>query len=259
MRHFPAEFADLLTRRGAALLAGRHPAAGALADPRCRFLALGGLVDARQATAAAGLLDRLLLPHLRPMVQPIPPETIWEETRNYAERLPKTMRQWTAHLDNPRSAGFRAATEAGLIAMLRSDSYRTFAAALAGARLKRKYGLQALAYGAGDYAGPHTDHHPEEPEAVRGYFDMHVSCAGPGLRDQYLVYAKAGHLTEMTDVAKSGMVTAYRLPLWHYTTPLRARPDHEGTVRRWILLGTFLYSDPADGQGRRPAAAQGAR
>src|SRR3546814_6551959 len=120
------------------------------------------------------------------------------------------MRQQTAHLDNRRSAGFRAAEAAGLIAMLRSDSYRAFAGALAGAPLKRKYGLQALAYNAGDYAGPHTDHHPEEPDAARGYFDMHVSFATPGLRDQYLVYARAGHLTEMVDVAKSGMVTAYR-------------------------------------------------
>lgn len=252
MRRFPAEFADLLTPKGAALLAGRHPAAGALAEPRCRFLALSGLVDARQAATAAGLLEKTLLPHLRTMAKPIPPETIWGETRNYGERLPKAMRQQTAHLDNRRSAGFAAAEGVGLIAMLRSDSYRAFAAALAGARLKRKYGLQALAYNAGDYAGPHTDHHPEEPEAARGYFDMHVSFATPGLRDQYLIYAKAGHLTEMLDIAKGGLVTAYRLPLWHYTTPLRAKPGLEATARRWVLLGTFLYADPADGQGRRP-------
>jgi len=251
MRRFPDQFADLLTARGAALLAGRHPAAGALADPRRRFLALDGMVDARQAAAAALLLDRVLLPHLRSMAQPIPPETIWDETRNYAERLPKTMRQQTAHLDNPRSAGYRAAAAAGLIAMLRSDSYRAFAGALAGAPLQRKYGLQALAYNAGDYAGPHTDHHPEELAAARGYFDMHVSLAAPGLRDQYLVYAKAGHLTEMVDVAKAGLVTAYRLPLWHYTTPLRAKPGQEASARRWVLLGTFLYADPRDGQGRR--------
>jgi hypothetical protein len=251
MRRFPAEFADLLTRKGAALLAGRHPAAGALAAPRCRFLALSGLVDGRQATAAAALLERVLLPHLHAMAQPIPPETIWEETRNYAEHLPKAMRQQTAHLDNRRSSGFAAAEGVGLIAMLRSESYRAFAGALAGATLKRKYGLQALAYNAGDYAGPHTDHHPEEAEAAHGYFDMHVSFATPGLRDQYLVYAKAGHLTEMVDVAKSGLVTAYRLPLWHYTTPLRAKPGREKTARRWVLLGTFLYADPADGQGRR--------
>lgn len=243
MRRFPDQFADLLTRRGEALLAGRSPLAGALAEPRCRFLALDGLIDRRQAQAAALLLEKMLLPHLRSMAQPVPPETIWEETRNYAELLPKAMRQRTAHLDNPRSAGFRAAADAGLITMLRSDSYRAFAAALAGRPLQRKYGLQAIAYGAGDYAGPHTDHHPEEPAAARGYLDMHLSFATPGVRDQYLVYAKAGHFTEMTELTKSGLVTAYRLPFWHYTTPLRAKAGQDETARRWVLLGTFLFAD----------------
>ena len=119
MRRFPVEFAELLTARGAALLAGRHAAAGALADPRRRFVALGGLVDPKQARAVALLLEKTLRPHLREMAQPIPPETIWEETRNYAERLPKTMRQQTTHLDNPRSGAFKMAQEIGLIDCLR--------------------------------------------------------------------------------------------------------------------------------------------
>lgn len=250
MRRFPDEFADLLTPKGEALLAGWHASSGALANPRCRFLALDGLIDPRRAAAVAGMLDRVLLPHLRELAQPIPPETIWEETRNYAERLPKVMRQRTAHLDNARSAAYRAATGIGLIAMLRSESYRAFAAALAGWQLKRKYGLQAIAYGTGDYAGPHTDHHPEEPEAVRGYLDLHLSFSTAAVRDQYLVYAKTGHFTEMQDVTRSGLVTAYRLPFWHYTTPLRAKPKQEAKARRWVLLGTFLF-DRKDAQGAR--------
>jgi hypothetical protein len=244
MRRFPAEFADLLTPRGEALLAGRHAQAGALAHPRTRFLALGGLVDPKQAKAVALLLEKTLQPHLREMAQPIPPETIWEQRQNYAEQLPKTMRQRTTHLDNPRSAAFRVATEIGLIDCLRSDSYRAFAAALAGRPLKKKYGLQAIAYAAGDYAGPHTDHHPEESEAAHGYLDMHLSFATTAVRDQYLVYAKTGHFTEMVEVTqKPGLVTAYRLPFWHYTTPLRAKPKQDEKARRWVLLGTFLFAD----------------
>jgi hypothetical protein len=246
MRRFPDEFADLLTPAGRALLTGRGRHAGVLADPRTRFVALGGLVDRRQARAVSALLDRHLLPHLRLMAQPIPPETIWEETRNYAERLPKTMRQQTTHLDNPRSAAFRVARDVGLVACLRSESYRVFAAALAGRPLKRKYGLQALAYGPGDYAGPHTDHHPEEAAAAQGYLDVHVTFATPAVRDQYLVYARSGHFTEMVEVTQApGLVTAYRLPFWHYTTPLRAKPNKEKAARRWVLLGTFLFADRA--------------
>jgi hypothetical protein len=37
----------------------------------------------------------------------------------------------------------------------------------------------------------------------------------------------------------------YRLPFWHYTTPLVGRPGKEDAARRWVLLGTFL--DAAQG------------
>jgi hypothetical protein len=244
MRRFPAEFADLLSPKGRALLAGRHAQSGALANPRTRFLALDGVIDPRQARAVSGLLDKALLSELREMAQPIPPETIWEQTQNSAVALPKTLGQRTTHLDNARSAAFRVAKDIGLIGCLRSESYRAFAAALAGRPLKKKYGLQAIAYAAGDYAGPHTDHHPEEPAAARGYLDVHLSFATPAVRDQYLVYARTGHFTEMVEVTqKPGLVTAYRLPFWHYTTPLRAKPKKEVDARRWVLLGTFLFSD----------------
>ena len=32
--------------------------------------------------------------------------------------------------------------------------------------------------------------------------------------------------------------TAYQLPLWHYTTPLKTRSLAD---RRWLVLGTFLF------------------
>ena len=43
------------------------------------------------------------------------------------------------------------------------------------------------------------------------------------------------------ETAGPGRITAYRLPLWHYTTPLLARRGREAEARRWVLLGTFLY------------------
>ncbi len=241
MRRFPAEFADLLSRQGQALLLGRHAAAGKLAEPRTRFLALAGLIDARQAKGAAALLETALAPHLRLMAQPIPPESIWEMRENYAEQLPKVMRQRTLHLDGGKGIGLKAAADIGLIAMLRSASYRAFAEALAGRKLRRKYGLQAIAYHPGDYAGPHNDHHPEEPLARQGYVDMHIGFCTPGAKSQLLVYAKAGHFSEAVEVVGNGLVNAYRLPFWHYTTPLIPKRGQADTARRWILLGTFLY------------------
>jgi hypothetical protein len=41
-------------------------------------------------------------------------------------------------------------------------------------------------------------------------------------------------------VARPAAVTAYRLPFWHYTTPLVAKRGRSDAAR-WVLLGTFLY------------------
>jgi hypothetical protein len=108
-----------------------------------------------------------------------------------------------------------------------------------------------LCYGAGDYAGPHTDHHPEDARAAGGYIDFHVSFGSPAVAHQYLVYVQGGHFSEMVDVNTPGVITVYRLPFWHYTTPLMARPGRAATARRWVVLGTFLYADGRPGQVRR--------
>jgi hypothetical protein len=260
MQSFPSEFADLLSRRGRQVLAGADPAiCGVLADPRRRFLAADGLLDSRRVAAVRRLLDRALLPHLGVMADPVPPETIWGMTRDYDEWLPKAMRVRTAYLDRRRGAAWRAAEDSGLVAMLQSESFRAFAVALAGRRLRRRHGIQVLCYGPGDYAGPHNDHHPEQPAAARGYLDVHITLAAPAVDHQFLVWARAGHFTEIASVATAGGVTAYRLPFWHYTTPLVAKPGQEARARRWVLLGTFLYSAASDGAGSGPPASRMAR
>lgn len=228
MRRFPAEFADLLNVRGRRF-------SGPPADP---FFADARLIDADKAKAAFALLERALGPVVRPMERAIPPESITGQTRNYQERLPKTVRVSTADIDAARTKAAAVAGEIGLTAMLRSESYIAFAAKLAGRSLDPAFGRQVLRYGPGDYAGPHTDHHPEEPRAKAGYFDLHLMFARDVAR-QLLVYAKDGHLTETVDISGAGSVTAYRLPFWHYTTPLEGRGPK---AARWVVLGTFLYA-----------------
>lgn len=242
MRRFPAEFESLLTPEGRRVLAGTHAACGALADPRRRFLALDGLVDRDKALTAAVLLDRKLRPYLEAMARPIPPEAIADMTESQSELLPKTARMATAYFDDRREPAYAVAWGLGLVAMMRSESYRAFAAALAGRKLRSNHGIQVLRYGPGDYAGPHNDHHPEISAAKAGYFDLHLGIATPGVARQWLVYAKAGHFTEMVSVATAGGITAYRLPFWHYTTPLVPKRGRAATAARWVLLGTFLYA-----------------
>jgi hypothetical protein len=233
----PEEFEDLLSRAGKRVLAGTHPLCGALADPRTRFLAAEDLLDRTKAARLRRALEAELPDVLEPIEKPIPPDTIFEMKQDYAELLPKSSRARTIYFEDRREPGVKAAERIGLARMMRSQSFRAFAEALAGRRLRSGWGLQVLRYGPGDYAGPHNDHHPENAAAKGGYIDLHLSLCGPGVEHQWLVYSRAGHLSEIVSVAGPVTVTAYRLPFWHYTTPLVGTPK----AGRWVLLGTFLY------------------
>jgi hypothetical protein len=259
LRKFPSEFEALLTPAGRRLLAGRGKLAGLLADPRRRFLVADGLIDRARLEGARRLLDRALLPVLVRIDHPIPPEAISEMSEDYGELLPKAMRVSSAAFERRRGRAWEAAEEIGLSAMLCSQSFRLFAERLVDRPLRRRWGIQALCYGPGDYAGPHNDHHPENPAARHGYLDLHLTLAGPAVSQQFLVYAVAGHFSRIERAAVDGRITAYRLPLWHYATPLQAKPGREADARRWVLLGTFLYETPPLWAGSPPAAATAVR
>lgn len=232
MKRFPAEFEDALSARGRRLLARPHPPG--------RRGAFTGLLRADLAAAAPRLLEAAVGDCLALMEEPIPPETITAATENYAERLPKTVRVRTALLSSRRSRAAQRLEAIGLLPMLRSSSFHAFAQALSGRALRRGWGTQVLCYRQGDYTGPHTDHHPEEPDARDGYVDVHLTFCNGAVAHQWLVSEQGGHLSDVTSLATRGGVTWYRLPLWHYTTPLVGRRGREDEARRWVLLGTFL-------------------
>jgi hypothetical protein len=239
----PTEFEDLLNSAGRRVLAGTHPLCGALADPRTRFVARDDLLDRTKAARLRRALDASLSDKLEALERPIPPESIFGMRHDYAELLPKTSRARTVYFESRREPGVKAAERLGLVRLLRSESFRGFAEALAGRLLAPDWGLQVLRYGPGDYAGPHNDHHPENKDARSGYIDLHVNLCSPAVAHQWLVYSRAGHFSEIVSVAKPAAITAYRLPFWHYTTPLAAKPGGAGAAR-WVLLGTFLYAEP---------------
>jgi hypothetical protein len=241
MRQFPSEFAELLSPRGRRILeGGDRQRCGVLGTADQRFLAVPGVIDSRHAARCLALLDSALGQVLSRMEDPIPPDSVTSMTENYSERLTKTVRVDTALLESRRARAYVAAREVGLVQMLRSESFREFASQLLGRPLRRGWGIQVLRYRPGDYAGPHNDHHPEEADARDGYLDVHLSFTSRAVAHQWLVYERAGHFSEVTSVATLGGLTAYRLPFWHYTTPLVARPGRQGAARRWVMLGTFL-------------------
>lgn len=256
----PSEFEDLLSRKGRRVLAGTHALCGVLGDPRTRFAACHDLLDGAKASRLRRALESALLDRLEPIERPIPPESIFGMRHDYAELLPKTTRARTIYFESQREAGVVAAERLGLVRLLRSASFAAFAEALAGRPLARNWGLQVLRYGPGDYAGPHNDHHPENAAARGGYIDLHLSLCAPGVAHQWLVYSRAGHFSEIVPLASPASITAYRLPFWHYTTPLLAKPGARD-ASRWVLLGTFLYkpsAGPSTGPSTGPSSGPSA-
>ena len=239
MRKFPKEFVDLLSAKGERILrrgwAGTAETFHGRATP---FVMLTGVLHERRAASCRRLLDRHLYDQLRAIRAPIPPEAITSMKRNYEEQLPKTMSIKTTGFTRS-SAAYRAGREIGLIEMMRSESFARFAEVLTGLCLYRDSSTQLVLYEHGDYSGPHNDHHPENDNCKQGYVDIHITLTSPQVAHQYLVCEQRGFLSQQYSAVDNGTVSVYRLPFWHYTTPLTGKRNQESRARRWVLMGSF--------------------
>lgn len=244
MRSFPPEFADLLSPRGLRILQGKSPDGRGLFTRSHRYFAnFSDLIRRESAEACMRLLDKHLYDALSVEQSRIPPESITEMEENYSETLPKTIRIKTAFFRKRTARSYCAAEEIGLLRMMRSESFSLFAEALTGLKLDRDVGIQVSCYEQGDYAGPHNDHHPEDEFYKDGFIDFHVMFRNDAVAHHYLVYEEKGHLSKIVSINVQGGVSVYRLPFWHYTTPLAAKPGREKEARRWLLLGTYRIDD----------------
>jgi hypothetical protein len=242
---FPEEFDDLLNRRGRRLLADPPQLEAMMARRETPIVLLEGVIDRGVARDCVRLLDQALYPRLRRMHVPIPRERVTELTTNYTEELAKTTRVKTATFNAARSKALDAAREIGLHQMMTSASFRRAAQAVTRSPLSElDCGRQVICYETGDYSGPHNDHHPEDEGTRNGFIDVHVMFANDSVAGQLLVYEERGYFSRAHDVTREPSIAVYRLPFWHYTTPLLARPGHEERARRWLLLGSFDYDPP---------------
>lgn len=240
MTQFPAEFADLLNNKGRAILErGPKSFRHAFHADETPFAHLTGILDRERAGRCRDILDQAMYKHLRRIEVPIPRESITEMSKSYEELLPKTMRFKTAYLNSRSSRAYLAASEIGLFSLLRSETLLRFAEIITGVKLARNPGQQVILYEAGDYAGPHNDHHPDNETIRDGYVDVHISLTNSGVSSQYLVCERGGHFSKQYSIANPCSVAVYRLPFWHYTTPLQAKRSLEKQARRWLLLASF--------------------
>ncbi len=237
MRAFPAEFSDLLNAKGRKWIAD-HPAGSRPAARNGFFELIDGIMDPAAARSCVRLLDRTIYPLLQHYVDRIPRGSISGMTRNYSEKLPKTMSMKTCILFNRRFRAYEPAESIGLVSMLRSDSLRELAEASTGLRLDRP-APQVILYETGDYVGPHNDHHPQNDRVKNGFVDLHIMFSNDAVAHQWLVYEQERHLKNIRDINLKVGVAVYRLPFWHYSTPLAARRGREMGARRWLLIASF--------------------
>lgn len=245
MNTFPSEFADLLNKRGRTLLA-KPPRLEVFRTKRATpIVVFDDLIDDRVARRCIELLDRAMYPVIKRMETPISRDSIESMKENYSDSLTKTVRVGTATLNSRKSYALDAAREIGLAGMMRSQSFGAFAEAVAGMPVERRHsGRQVICYEQGDYSGPHNDHHPESPTARNGFVDLHIMFSNDAVQSQQLVYEERGFLSASHEVSGRSGIAVYRLPFWHYTTPLVGRPGREAEARRWLLLGSFDFDPP---------------
>jgi hypothetical protein len=241
-RKFPPEFSDLLTARGREILEAPEKSAQ-FSNGTSYFLTYPNLIQRSEATACMRLLDDYFYDFLRVEQRKIPPESITGMKENYSDTLNKTMHVKTACLNRKATRAYQAAERIGLVRMMRSESFARFAEVVTGYQLERALNMQVSCYEQGDYAGPHNDHHPEYPDIRDGYIDFHVMFANNGVAHHYLVYAENGHFSRIVDINIHGAISVYKLPFWHFTTPLAAKPGQEQKARRWLLLGSFVIRE----------------
>lgn len=237
LTRFPKEFEALLNDAGRRILHGRQVRSA------LPLALLTDVLDGREAARCRRLLDHTMRDHVRQVRAPIPKSLIASMTRSFEESLPKTLRFKTSYLRSRQSLAYRAADEVGLLQMMRSDTLRLFAESVTGLTLQSDDSIQVILYEPGDGVGPHNDNHPDIPGYESGYVDVHIMFTSPAVQRQFLVCEDGGFFSADYDIALDG-VAVYRLPFWHYVTPLRAVPRRAAAARRWLLLHSFRIAEP---------------
>lgn len=219
------------------LLDNRAPGACGAREQKLTLLRLS--VSKNDVVRLTGLLNRHLYPCLRSMCFPVPAECISGVLENYAEQLPKTMRFKTALLASTRSMAYQAADFLGILELLRSEEVRSLAEQVSRRRLVPSPGCQIICYEAGDFIGPHTDHHPEQSHLRDGYVEVHFLLPELGVKSQMIIYEqRRGLINAVEEVGRDVAVAVYQLPFWHQVTPLIPRDDTR-QARRWLLLASY--------------------
>ncbi|MFT3980795.1 MAG: hypothetical protein QM687_10025 [Ferruginibacter sp.] len=236
---FPKEFSDILNRKGLDMLSGKNKTVAEDGDRRIKVVQ--DIIQPRYAESILTALEKNVFPLLRNCHAPVPASIIEEMTENYSEKLGKSMKMKSAEI-NSHSKTYKMAKDIGLVDMLASESYRGMGQSLMGEKFGRSIGKQIICYEHGNYVSPHNDHHPENENIKDGYFDIQLMLSNKYVQHQWLVYEQQGFLNKFADITSLSGMAVYRLPFWHYTTPMMAKKKSESMAKRWLLLHSYEFT-----------------
>jgi hypothetical protein len=253
MKTWPCEFSDLLSEQARALLDQPAPLAQfAMDNGQTPYVNLGQVIDPAARDAGLELLEQgwpIMQGHREE--NPLRPEDQCAPELDYAS-CPYNSRLYHMFCPIASDSGDedfrRFFLDSGLLAMCRSDSMRRFAEAITGYRLlqNQRSGVLVICYGAHDYLSLHNDVKwpmqagwvdSAEPIA---YVDLHLSFVTDAAEQQYLVIQEGRFCNRiMGGKPVNGTVSVYRLPFWHYATPLVPRAGEDAQCRRWIVMANY--------------------
>ena len=216
-------------REGRRVLAGTHSLVGALANPRGPVRRAARIFRPRQGRArAAALLDRSL-----PTVSSA---STGRSRRTRSRDMRDGLRRAAAQghprphdlLRSPTTSGacrrpsHRPRTHAAL-GLASTPSPRRWPVAL-----RRQMGPAGAVLRTGRLCRS-AQRSSSRESRMRARATSICMCGwSPEVGPSVAGLRRAGHLSEIVSVAQPATVTAYRLPFWHYTTPLVAKPDGRG-------------------------------
>lgn len=239
MKKFPPEFEDILNEKGKNVLKGKYRNLVFGKRGATPIEVVSEIIDPKMAENCIRVLNRNFYDRLSRIHGKIDSMEIKKMRKNYSEKLGKTLRMKSIEIKGPRSLSYQLAHDCGLLQMLSSDSLRKFGEIIAKQKFGNVENNQLICYEHGDYVSPHNDHHPENKNVRNGYFDLHIMFSNTYVQHQFLVYEKGGFLNGVYDLSAPSGATVYKLPFWHYTTPLFGKVGKEKFARRWLILRSF--------------------
>ena len=260
MSKIPTQFADILTPEAKAFLTTRN---SSVFEPGAGGYAKINAITPHYSTLFFNTINDVVGPHLRNVLHKMPnsPKKMhdykflwdsapipWQSHTCYMDFADiKGNREELPDLSPLKSIAYTQVKESGLFDIFQSESwfewFHNFIGADADQFEDQNKSIQFSKYTQGDNIGLHNDYYGTTKK-VKWFLDVHISFVNKWVDHQYMLFGK-DTLNNEVSVAANGSIGIYRLPLWHFVTPLIGKVGHENEAARWLIILDRYYKKDA--------------